>query len=208
MLKDLLSAHRENLIQRCGLKVSQRPAPQAAPTQMHYGIPVVIDQMLAALKGEKRGEDIGAERTAALHGDELFRLGYTVDQVVHAYGDLCQAITELADEIDAAVTVQDFHTLNRVLDNSIAHAVSAYVRQHDAVTTGEGAQAVHDRLGALADEQRVLLDAALDAVVALKADGVGAVAVLERSLLGLRDLVDRSLPQIRIASGMITPSNP
>ena len=32
---------------------------------------------------------------------ELLLHGFTVDQVVHDYGDLCQAITELAFEQDA-----------------------------------------------------------------------------------------------------------
>jgi signal transduction histidine kinase len=43
---------------------------------------------------------IGA--AAARHGRELLRLGMTVDQVVHDYGDLCQAIGDLAVEREAA----------------------------------------------------------------------------------------------------------
>jgi hypothetical protein len=35
------------------------------------------------------------------HGRELLNLGYAVDQVVRDYGDLCQAITDLAFERDA-----------------------------------------------------------------------------------------------------------
>lgn len=47
------------------------------------------------LGGDGRSE-IG--RTAALQGAEFLRLGYTLDQVVHGYGDVCQAITTLAVE--------------------------------------------------------------------------------------------------------------
>ena len=50
-------------------------------------------------------------------------LGYTADQVVHDYGDLCQAITDLAFERDAPFAVDEFRTLNRCLDNAIADAV-------------------------------------------------------------------------------------
>ncbi|WP_235835046.1 sensor histidine kinase [Piscinibacter terrae] len=32
--------------------------------------------------------------SAAAHGKQLLALGFTVDQVVHDYGDLCQAITD------------------------------------------------------------------------------------------------------------------
>ena len=43
---------------------------------------------------------IGA--TAAIHGGHLLEQGFTVSQVVHGYGDVCQALTELAQETDAA----------------------------------------------------------------------------------------------------------
>jgi hypothetical protein len=39
--------------------------------------------------------------SAAAHGGELLRPGFTVDAVVHGYGDLCQAIADLAYERDA-----------------------------------------------------------------------------------------------------------
>ncbi len=38
-------------------------------------------------------------------------LGFSVDQVVHDYGDLCQAITDLAVERDAPFSVDQFRTL-------------------------------------------------------------------------------------------------
>jgi hypothetical protein len=42
---------------------------------------------------------------AAAHGRELVEGGYSVSQVVHDYGDVCQAITELALERKAAMVV-------------------------------------------------------------------------------------------------------
>ena len=71
---------------------------------------------------------------------------------------------------------------------------------------------MHDRLGSLADEQRMLLDTALKALDALKVGNIGLMGatgtVLEDSLLKLRDLIDRSLPEIRTASGMVTHPDP
>jgi hypothetical protein len=61
--------------------------------------------------------------SAGAHGKKLLELGYTVDQVVHDYGDLCQAITGLSVERDAPFAIHEFQTLNRCLDNSIADAV-------------------------------------------------------------------------------------
>ena len=55
--------------------------------------------------------------TAVRHGNELLLKGFTVDQVVHDYGDLCQAVTELAIELDTPITNKEFHSLNRCLDS-------------------------------------------------------------------------------------------
>ena len=40
-------------------------------------------------------------------------LGFTVSQVVHDDGDLCQAITEVVVEQNAPITTEEFHILNR-----------------------------------------------------------------------------------------------
>ena len=99
--------------------------------------------------------------------------GYTVDQVVHDYGDICQAITELARERNAPVTVDEFHTLNRLLDNAIADAVSSYGQHRDESINAQGDQALHERIGTLAEEQRKLLGTALKALEALKVGNIG-----------------------------------
>jgi hypothetical protein len=225
MLHAFLSSHREDLIARCSLKVSQRPSPHASASELQYGIPHVLDQLCAALDDERASptpqEDalfgyaadtrvsLESGRAAALHGTALFRLGYTVDQVVHDYGDLCQAVTELATEVDQPVTVEEFHTFNRLIDDSIANAVSAYSRHQHSSDFVAGAQVLHERLGSVAEEQRALLDTALKALEALKLGELGlksaTAKLLEESLLELRDLVDRSLPAVRVASGMVTP---
>jgi hypothetical protein len=228
MLYEFLRDHRGALIARCRFKVSHRASPAATETELRYGVPLMLDQLFDALVHEEGSptpqensvygyspstpDSVEAGRTAALHGRELFKLGYTVDQVVHDYGDLCQAITELATELDAPVTVEEFHTFNRVLDNSIAKAVSEYVRLQHASNVEDAPRFLHDRLGSLADEQRVLLNTALKALDALKVGNIGLMGatgtVLEDSLLKLRDLIERGLPAIRIASGMVTPPAP
>ena len=228
MLYELVRMNRDNLIDRCRLKVSQRSSPPTTEIELQYGVPIMLDQLLAALLRQEElptpQEDalfgysldtpgsVEAGRTAALHGTELFRLGYSVDQVVHDYGDLCQAITELAKETDVPITVDEFHTFNRLLDQSIADAVSAYVRHQHSSNADEGARVMHDRLGSLAEEQRMLLETALKALDALKVGNIGLMgatgSVLEDSLLKLRDLIDRSLPEIRTTSGMVTHPDP
>ena len=70
--------------------------------------------------------------TATAHGKDLLTLGYSVDQVVHDYGDLCQAITDLAFERDAPFAIDEFRTLNRCLDNAIADAVTEFSFQRES----------------------------------------------------------------------------
>ena len=145
-------------------------------------------------------------RTAARHGRELLKQGFTVDQVVHDYGDLCQAITDLAYERNAPIVVDEYRTLNRCLDNAIAGAVTEFAQERDLLIADRDAQALNERLGFLAHELRNLINTATLAVTAIKAGNVGLAgatgAVLDRSLIGLRNLIDRSLADVRVAAGM------
>jgi signal transduction histidine kinase len=99
-----------------------------------------------------------------------------------------------------------FRTLNRCLDNAIAQAVTEFAHQRDLLTTEKDAQALNERLGFLAHELRNLIQTATLAVTAIKAGNVGLAgatgAVLDRSLIGLRDLINRSLADVRVMAGM------
>ena len=43
-----------------------------------------------------------------MHGHDLLHQGFSVSQVVHDYGDVCQSITELAMELAAPISAEDF----------------------------------------------------------------------------------------------------
>src|ERR1051325_6080780 len=128
MLHEFLTSNREELIARCRKKVAQRHAPRATEKELAHGIPVFLDQLIEILREESLGVDTDSAarigNTAGSHGNELLRRGFTVDQVVHDYGDLCQAVTELAIASRAEIANREFQTLNRCLDNAIADAVS------------------------------------------------------------------------------------
>jgi signal transduction histidine kinase len=119
---------------------------------------------------------------------------------------LCQAITDLAFERQVPFEVDEFRTLNRCLDNAIADAVTEFAYQRDLLLEDAGAHALNERLGFLAHELRNLIHSATLAVSAIKTGNVGLAgatgAVLDRSLIGLRNLVDRSLADVRITAGM------
>jgi signal transduction histidine kinase len=159
---------------------------------------------LSEIQTTPRDSDIG--RGAAQHGNELLRKEFTVDQVVHDYGDLCQAVTEMAVEQHSAVTPDEFRTLNRCLDDAIADAVTEFVRERDQFISDEATRTMNERLGFFAHELRNLLHTAMLATTAIKKGDVGMSgatgALLDRSLLGLRDLVDRALVEVRLTAGI------
>jgi hypothetical protein len=107
-----------------------------------------------------------------LHGAELLRLGFSVDQVVHDYGDVCQSVTELAVEQESVISTDEFRTLNRCLDNAIADAVTSFARAHQNLINDQ-AKTLQDRLNSFGHEQRRLVDVAIKAYSAIKTGHVG-----------------------------------
>jgi hypothetical protein len=189
VLHEFLESKRAEIIGRTKLKAAARPAPRATEAELTHGIPLFFDQLIDTLKGSRLGSD-EMHTSATKYGDDMLRQGFTVGQVVHGYGDVCQAVTELAIELDAPITVDEFHTLNRCLDDAIGQAVTEYGRLRERSLADRGTE----RLGALAHEMRNRLNTAMLSLALLK-DGVVTIggstgAVLERSLRGLTDLID------------------
>lgn len=212
MLHEFLSENREELAKRCRAKVAQRSSPEITPQASQHGVPVLIGQLISTLLSERGAEhpqdaispgDIG--NRAGMHGGELLRHGFSVDQVIHDYGDLCQAVTELANERKVPITVDEFHTFNRCLDNAMAEAVTEFGRQRDQAVSIASTQTMNERLGCLAHELRNLVSSATLAFQAMEGGSVGLTgatgAVLGRSLMGLSDLIDRSLADVRLTAG-------
>lgn len=213
MLHEFLTANRDELVRRCRTKVATRPAPAPTAIELEHGIPLFLDQLIGTLSGELGAWSDGSSQvasaigtTASKHGNEFFRKGFTVEQVVHDYGDLCQAVTELAAEMKAPITVDEFRTFNRCLDNAIADAVTAFGLARDKSISAEGAHEMNERLGSLAHELRNLLNSAILAFDAIKTGNVAVTgatgSVLDRSLRGLRDVIDRSLAEVRLGVGL------
>lgn len=214
MLHEVLVARRSELIERCRAKAAARVAPTATAAELQFGIPIFIDQLartLAARGGGVSGSATGAPEIGAAagkHGRELLQHGFTIDQVVHDYGDLCQAISDLAVEEKLPIEVHEFRTLNRCLDDAIADAVTAFAAQRDFARPDAALQALNDRVGDTARELQALVATAALAVVALKAGNVGIAgatgSLLDRSLESLRTLLDRSLADVVATAGKST----
>jgi signal transduction histidine kinase len=201
MLYEFITAHREEIIARTRAKVAKRFAPKPTKEELKSGVPLFLDQIVETLQRPASVPPGTMDRSATKHGAALSGRGYTVAQVVHDYGDICQAVTELAEEVDAPLTTEDFHTLNQCLDNAIAEAVTEYTRLHDQ----SAADGETERSGVFAHELRNKLSAASLAYQALKSGRApmnGSVsAILGRSLQGMTTLIDRALVEVRLDSG-------
>ncbi len=219
MLSTFLVANRVDLISRCRDKVRHR-APESPGRELENGISLFLDQLIRTLQLEQTLEPQQSRRisgpaggqtarseigeTASKHGRELLQQGYAVEDVVHHYGDLCQAITDLAMEKSAPITADEFRTLNRCLDNAMAIAVTEFGYQRDTVAADKHAAEFNKRLGFLAHELRNHLTTAMLALAVIRSGNVGLTgatgSVLDRSLVSLRNLIDRSLADVKIST--------
>ena len=95
--------------------------------------------------------------------------------------------------------------LNQCLDEAIASAVTMYARESEQSRV-DAADRGSERMGFLVHELRNLVNTAIVAFEVLKKGSVGIAgntgAVLNRSLTGLRDLIARSLDEVRVTSGV------
>ena len=219
-LFEFLVANSAELVERCRANVAQR-SPGAPTRGLLYGMGPFLDQLIKTLQvedspdpmqsrkvsGPEGGQTAQSEigTTATEHGRELLRNGYSIEEVVHDYGDLCQAITSLAFERDAEISADEFRTMNRCLDNAIAVAVTEFSYQRDTQASDQQSLDATRHLGFFAHELRNLLTTATLAVNIIKSGNVGLTGatgqILDRSLMGMRTLIDRSLAEVRIESG-------
>ena len=203
MLHEFVSSNTEELVARARKKVLKRPWPPPSAAEVENGIPLFLNQLSETLRLEQTRTPFSGDEmnsTAKKHGRELLGMGFTVSQVVHDYGDVCQAITSLAVERKAPITSEEFHTLNGCIDDAIAEAVTEYGRLKARAT----AHLEVERLGQLAHELRNGLQTALLSFQVLKAGTVGIAgstgAVLGRSLIGLSQIIDNALAEVRLSA--------
>jgi signal transduction histidine kinase len=205
VLHEFIAVNRDEIIRRCRAKVFARSVPPPTEAEIDHGVPVFLDQLRDALRlGQITSPEIG--KSAIKHGHDLLRQGFTVSQVVHDYGDVCQAITELGVELNAPISTDEFRTLNRCLDDAIAGAVTEYGRERNQSGIDSESARGSERLGFLAHELRNLMNTAIMAFEVLKTGNVGVAGstgtVLHRSLRASHALITRSLAEVRLTQGV------
>jgi signal transduction histidine kinase len=218
MLQEFLVRNRTLLIDRCRLMVAERSQSKLIANELAHGIPIFLDQLVETLTRGPLSFRSGSASSnkgtlesevgdmAALHGRDLLAQGFTLEQVVRDYGDVCQAVTNLAFETNAPIDVDEFRTFNRCLDNAIAGAVTEYARHSVVPIENESPKISNSRLGVLAHELRNHLQTMTLVINAIKSGKIGISGatggVLDRSIVGMRKLIDQSLANVRLNAGL------
>ena len=207
MLHEFLTTNRSEIVSRAAGRGVLRGGSPAMHGELSTGIPLFLRQLTTVLGGRPPSEAPSSARvamnaSATANGEDRQRVGFSVNDLVHAYGDVCQVVTELATEQGVHISTEEFKTFNGCLDDATAHAVTEYVAQRDRSL----ARADTERLGVLAHEMRNYLSAAILSYDSMQSGQVGfggrTSELHARSLRGLRDLVDRSLAEVRLDSGL------
>lgn len=201
-LHEFLVSNRVQILSASEKRVVSLAALRPSSEQLQNGLPLFLDQLIDVLSKKLAvvgvQDEIEISDTAGSHGRELLRLGYTLTHVVHSYGAMCQAITEVASQTKASVTAMEFHHLNRCLDIAIAGAVTEFesIRHLE----NKNREVIH--LGAVAHELRNALNRARISFQMLAKGMVGlggsTSRVLEHSLEEMDILINRSLSEVRL----------
>jgi hypothetical protein len=221
ILHEFLTTNRQLLISCCRAKVANRFEPTETPATFDHGVPLFLQQLVETLREEEsttlRSHDsqpapapTAIGRAAALHGAELLRRGFSIDQVVHDYGDVCQCVTALAVEQEVSISTDEFRTLNHCLDSAIADAVVSFGSARQ-ISIDRQAETLHQRLVAFSAEHRRLVDIAIQSLTAVKTGNIGISGatgtLLAHALEELRSLTDRTLPEIVLVSPSTKPAS-
>jgi signal transduction histidine kinase len=168
-------------------------------------LPTFVDEIMAALRVASEESSPGianSTATAAAHGTQRLRLGFSLDAVVREYGLLHDAIVSTAHAVGCEPSLGELHVLHGYIIGGIADAVSEYSQQRDA----ELRRQANEHFAFIAHELRNPLASATMALEQLEATGLlpkhRLVEALGRGLQRTAKLVDETLNLARVASGV------
>jgi signal transduction histidine kinase len=207
-LHEFIGAKSEDVMLRWKANVRGTIAPEAiGPIELLDHLPTFLSEIHAALREAEglpaAGPSPEDSTTAAGHGEQRLRLGFSLDSVVREYGALRDAIVSTARDAGVQITFRELDVLSNAIISGIAQAVTEYTRQRDA----ELLRAANEHFAFVAHELRNPLSSATLAFELLKSKGLipieeRSARALERGLKGASELVDHTLKLARVASGI------
>ena len=199
-LHALISARRDEIVARTRVSAALRSS-LSSDIESDETISRFLDQLSEALRGAPAWSK-PMENDARAHGGRLSGLGYTVSEVVHSYGDICQAVTQLAAEVDAPIASDDFGAFNHLLDEAIANALVEYEVQQEAAILRKGTEREISLSLAFQDRLSIAIAASNALTMAAASTNGSMETLLDSSLLGLQILLERPLER-RAGTGVL-----
>ena len=204
MLHDFLTEEREAILEiaRSGSREVQKG--RTVSTGMDEGWGLFYDELTELMRENEPfsfHNELGHHTAGATQrGKEYFQLGYSLSEVVHSYGFLCQAITSHATEMGTVISTREFQQLNLSLDTAIAEAVTEFDKwSKDHIDEQEVR-----RLGHLAHELRNGIHNVMITLEMIKSGAVGAQSstshVLDKNLQRMIGLIDGAMTEVRMRS--------
>jgi len=192
MLIEFITAQRGELVSRANAKGRARLALSPTRRLLSSSAPLFLDHLAKALQLAPALAAALQVRGARARGGLLLDSGYTVAEVVQDWGDVCQAITELAESTGTALLAGEVEVLCLCLNNAVAGAITEYAR----VREQRMAKSEIERAGAFGKELREQVSAAHLGFQAIKHGrapiGGSVAAVVAKSLSSLLAAIDRT----------------
>jgi signal transduction histidine kinase len=204
MLHDTLASRRDEILARWKESVSGRIAPESMPAlELLDHFPIFLNQVIESLRAQAECDDPPCAKTAANHGEQRLRLGFSLDAVVREYEALREVIEDTAADARVPISSAEARRLSRSITDGIAAAVSEYARQRDA----EIRRQHNEHIGFITHELRNPLGTASLAVDMLINEGHLPTALqptraLMRALEQMKSLIDHALRDARMTSGV------
>ena len=181
-LAALIKQEREDLLARWRQAVRRLPGAQDLdqPTLTDH-IPALLEELSEALRlhDEARPMEVRLEDNPQAHGVQRLRVGFDLTEVVSEYNMLRDCLQDLAERHGLSLVGQAGHIINRVLDEAIGLAVSAYAEEK----AEELQQRREEHLAFVVHDLRTPLAAIAMAARALEKKLSGAIADDEFAML-------------------------
>jgi signal transduction histidine kinase len=206
-LYPLLRVQRDVILERWKASVLGRVAPESLPAlELLDHFPAFLNEVIAKLRlvaADDAGPDPDDSATAAGHGEQRLRLGFSLDSVVREYDALREAIEDTAVESGIVMTLAEARCLSRSITSGVATAVSEYARQRDA----ELYRQHNEHVAFIAHELRNPLATIALAIDMLFREGHLSMTLppsraIARALEHTQSLVDNVLQVARVSSGV------
>jgi signal transduction histidine kinase len=212
-LSSLLDERRVEILERWTQRIRwEHTDKDLSRGELWDHLPRFFDEVLEALSAEgdsgKKKAASNRSTASAAHGTQRLRVGFDLAEVTREYEILTECILEEVQAVGGTLSIGHLRRVLRLVNAGRADAVVAYGEHRETDITRAHSQHV----AFVAHELRGPLMTALLALTQLRqqvrTEDEWVVGMLTRSLMSLRDLIDKVLTAERLAGGVPVTREP